>query len=311
MPWIPEFIPAAQRVRAESWFRYEDVSQDGRVLLLAVPAAFGVLWQQLLARDPMAPRLMSHGVLPILSRIVIEGGQGGIDGGDGPVGVNQPVSVEGAFGLAHDVDERGEVSRIYLLQWVTLTAPIGRTHGPQPDDAGRPVVVGRALSEAVFTRPFGPLAERKVLRLELPDGEALPGIPPVPPARHRTAPASSLLELPPGARWLDDALLPDPATLQLGLAHTDGNQHVNSLVYPRWFEDAALRRLAAHERSTYVLGRRLDITYRKPSFVGDALRTRLRAYEAPRESGMSAGAAGELYVEGEERARCTLRMEFA
>jgi hypothetical protein len=63
-----------------------------------------------------------------------------------------------------------------------------------------------------------------------------------------------------------------------GLDHTDSNQHVNSLVYPRLFAEAALRRLAELERPRRLLIRALDIAYRKPSFAGDRVRIHTRLF---------------------------------
>ena len=64
-----------------------------------------------------------------------------------------------------------------------------------------------------------------------------------------------------------------------GLGHTDSNQHVNSLVYPRFFEDAALRRLAALGLPTAAMPVYLDIAYRKPCFAGDRMRIDLTTFE--------------------------------
>ena len=63
----------------------------------------------------------------------------------------------------------------------------------------------------------------------------------------------------------------DPTPLPLGLAHTDANQHVNSLVYPRLFEEAVLRRLATLGKPTALLTRRAEVAFRKPAFAGEVL----------------------------------------
>src|SRR5258705_9749410 len=102
------------------------------------------------------------------------------------------------------------------------------------------IEVGRCYVEHVFPKLFAPKAERKVLRLDVP------GAPAVPATRHVWVPPAALLELPEGATALDAELVADPAPAAFGLMHSDSNQHVNSLVYPRLFEDAALRRLAVH-----------------------------------------------------------------
>src|SRR5205823_12900006 len=51
---------------------------------------------------------------------------------------------------------------------------------------------------------------------------------------------ASMMELD-GARALDE-VAPDDFAETFGLVHTDSNHHVNSLVYIRLFEEAALRR---------------------------------------------------------------------
>jgi acyl-CoA thioesterase FadM len=78
---------------------------------------------------------------------------------------------------------------------------------------------------------------------------------------------------------LDDGWAVDEAAHVLGLSHTDSNQHVNSLFYPRAFEEAALRHLQRLGRSTEVLGRRVDVAFRRPSFAGEALRVLVRAHQ--------------------------------
>jgi hypothetical protein len=71
----------------------------------------------------------------------------------------------------------------------------------------------------------------------------------------------------------------DPVPIPFGPVHTDSNMHVNSLVYVRLFEEAALRRFAALGRGTGVLGRTLDIAYRRPCFAGQTVRFVERAFE--------------------------------
>ena len=298
---IPESIPASQRARLPVQLRFEDVCQDGRLPLLSVPPASTALWETLISHHPLVRELPHLGILPILSRIVIEGH-------GGPIAVLSPVDVDCAFQLAHGVDAQGEVNRLYLNTWITLTGKLGRTHGPQPPDAGRPVMVGHFFSESVFTRPFAPPTERKVLRFDSP------GLPDIPPDRHESPAPESLLDLPAGAEALEPTLAEDVAPLAFGLMHTDSNQHVNSLVYPRLFEEAALRRLSMLGLGHRVLGRRVEVAYRKPAFAGDVLRIRLRTC---RESTNTDGdarihALGLFAADGvaDAKPHCYLRMTF-
>jgi hypothetical protein len=302
MEWFPAppDVEHAHRAVGTSLLRYEDVSQDGRLVLLAIPYAIGgVFWMRLASTSDVA-RLTHAGVVPILTRLVIEGGSG-------PISIRKPLDGEGRYQLAHGVDAGGAVERLYLNVWVSLSAPRGRTHGPPPDGAGETLAVGRVFAEHVFTRPFAPAGERKVLRLDLD------GTPPVPPARWPPRPPEAVLALPDGAEPLDEALAVDAAPIAFGLDHTDSNQHVNSLVYPRLFLEAALRRFAAHGRHGPLLARRLEVAYRKPCFAGDRARMLVRAYM---HEGLP-GAVGALVADGADplaaaaRPHCTLQARFA
>jgi len=255
------------RAAATGYLRYEDIAQDGRILLGALPHSVGlVVWRKLLEKHEGARAATHAGLIPILTRFVIEGT-------DAALSVSKPVDFTGCFQLGHAVDAAGTVNRIVLNIWTRGEGVIGRTYGAPPANAGARATVGRVFAEHTFTRLFAPPAERKVLRLDVP------GMPPVPPERYDFHPPDALLAPPPGATLLDESLTPDEVAYAFGLAHTDSNQHVNSLVYPRLFEEAALRRFAARGRKTAVLARRLEVAYRKPFFAGQRTRIVLRAYE--------------------------------
>jgi hypothetical protein len=238
-------------------------------------------------------------VIPILTRMVVVGT-------DTPVSVRKPVSFTGCFQMAHTVDAAGAPNRIVLNMWTHGEAPVGRTHGPPPEHAGELRPIGRVFAEHVFTRLFAPASERKVLALDV-DGK-----PHVPPARYDWHEPAALLAPPPAAALLDDALAPDEVALAFGLMHTDSNQHVNSLVYPRLFEEAALRRFAARGQKTQVLARTLEVAYRKPCFAGDRVRVWLQAFS---QAG-TLGAIGAFFPEGvrpddPRRAHAFARMTFS
>src|SRR5262249_35819972 len=144
---------------------------------------------------------------------------------------------------------------------------------PPPDDKGTRARAGHVFAEHVFTRPFAPPGERKVLAFDVGGEPMKPG------PRRPWKPPASPNDPPPNARALDPELVLDPTPLPIGLVHTDSNQHVNSLAYPRFFEDASLRRILAHGRPTQLLARRLEITFRRPSFAGELLRVATRAFE--------------------------------
>lgn len=254
-PPTPKVEAAAARVH----LRYEDVCQDGRLLLEVLPNALGsAVWGAQLSKDSIAMRCMAEGVIPILTRFVIEGTPG-------PFGVMTPLGVTGRFELAQGDD------RVYLNMWADLTGPIARTYPPQPENAGTIAPAGRIFGEHVFTRLFAPPGERRVKKLDVP------GVPdPLPAYAARSS--SSILEIPEGVRALDE-LSPDDSPITFGLVHTDSNHHVNSLVYIRLFEEVALRRFAKLGKTEPMLASRIEIAYRKPCFAGDRVRVHVRAVE--------------------------------
>lgn len=296
-------LPEEQKTQATLLLRYEDISQEGRVKLLALPHALGAsVWRNLFAPSPAYKAAVRSGVLPILSRFVLEGGEDSVS-------IHRPLEIEACYQLAHTRDEKGEVNRLILNFWATLTGRVGHTNFSPIEREGEATRVGRVFAEHVFTRPFASAEERKVTRFEFE------GVEPVPPARHVWQPPEAVLSLPEGVKMLDEALVADEAPVVFGLCHTDSNQHVNSLVYPRLFEEAALKRFAAHGRSTAVLARQLEISYRKPCFAGEKARIWLKTFE----SGEGLGVVGAFLPEGESpaadpgariRAYCYLRMWF-
>lgn len=264
LPAFPE-APHEQRGRGELQIRYEDVTQDGRLGVRPTTHAIGAaLWRDVLERHPLAPTLIGQGIIPILTRLVVATG-------GGPIGVRAHLHARGAFDLVEALDDAGK-PRFRADLWADVTGTAGRTFGPAPAHGGQPIAVGAMWAEHVLTRPFGAPSERTVERL--PEGFA--------PSRSvRFVPPAEAAALPAGARWLDDGWTTDPAPIVFGLGHTDSNQHVNSLVYPLLLEDAALRRLHALGIPTQLFVGRMEMAYRKPSFAGDVIALRVRAYTRP------------------------------
>ena len=266
-------VPATQTSAGELPLRYEDVTQDGHLVVEAAPTALGEVWRRL-EGDQRAALGSERGVLPILSRLIVESGEG-------PISVFDPNRVRGLYQLAHTRDEGDRVDRIILGMWASVGASIGRTQGEPPADVGRPVVAARVFAEHVFTRPFGPPDQRKVRAL------ILDGSPVVPPDRWIFRGPEASLELPEGALPLDAEPVPDTTFTVFGLDHTDSNQHVNSLVYTRLFIEAALRRLDAHGHARALRARVVEIAYRKPSFAGERVRPLVRAFRLGEELGVT------------------------
>jgi hypothetical protein len=274
---IPPVPPDAPRASAAVYLRFEDVTQDGRLVLEAIPNALGPsVWRAIIGRDPSALELFKRGIVPVLSRFVIEGEPG-------PLSANGAVEAEGACRLA-----RSDDGRLVLDMWADLKAARGRTYAPVEKGAEK-VLVGRAYGEHILTRPFAPPGVRRVRELDFPGAPAIQG------SRAASPAAESIAVLPEGATPLEPAMRVDPVPLTFGLVHTDSNMHVNSLVYLRVFEEAALRRLVALGRGANLLGRSIDIVYRKPCFAGQTMRVVQRAFEA----GGRLGVAAVLVPEGD------------
>jgi hypothetical protein len=281
---IPPTPAHTVRSNATLHLRFEDITQDGRLVLEALPTALGpTVWRGIVARDPATAAAMAAGIVPILSRFVLEGAPG-------PFSPNVPVEAEGTCRLARATD-----GRLMLDMWAELHGPIGRAIGASPRDGER-ASLGRVYAEHVLTRPFAPPRERRVTELDFPGAPAVTETRPSPP------PHESIASAPAGATLLDAARRVDGHPLTLGLLHTDSNMHVNSLAYVRMFEEAALRRFASLGRSAVVLGRRLDIAYRKPCFAGQTVRVALQAFEA----GHNLGAAAVLVDDAEAATEETL-----
>ena len=267
---IPPFPQDTPRAGATVHLRFEDVTQDGRLVLEALPNALGpTVWRGILQHDPSAAALFANGVVPILSRFVLEGQPG-------PVGANAAIEALGTYRLA-----RTEEGRFMLDMWADLHGKMGRTYG-KTDRDGERVLAGRVLAEHVLTRPFGPPDQRRVTSLDFPGAPQVTATRPAPP------PYDSIASMPAGATPLEPGKAADPVPVVFGLVHTDSNMHVNSLVYLRMFEEAALRRFAALGKGAAVLGRTLDIAYRKPCFAGQTMRVVQQAFEHEGQLGVAA-----------------------
>lgn len=298
MAWIPEepTVADAQRATGSVTLRFEDVSQDGRLVLEALPHALDAVWRSLGAS--WGPEMVRAGVVPILSRAFLENG-------GGPVAATAKAEAEGLYHLWHTAGPDGGVERIVLGMWARVRAPLGRTFGPPPPGAGQPVVAGRVCCEYVFTRPLGPPSERRVTHLEVS------GSPWVPPDRRAWLPAEATLDLPEGAIALDAQPSLDPLVIPFGLDHTDSNQHVNSLVYTRLFLEAALRRVADHGFRGPLLAQAAELSYRKPCFAGERARIAVRAFTLAGRPGVVAALLDEREAAAPlAKARCFARLIF-
>jgi len=289
----PPELPPDRIATAQFALRYEDIAQDGRMTAIAFPPALGwTVWNKLLDQHPAERALASRGIVPILSRLTIVGS-------DAAVRVDRPATATGRYQLAHQA-KAGVVHKLFLNMWVEVAGAGGRLVPPQ--DTGEQVVAGMVFAEHTFTRLFAPPQQRKVTSFDAPE------LPTVPKAVYDAPAATISMQLPEGAVEIDHDYYDDPVVTGFGLDHTDSNQHVNSLVYPRLFAEAALRRLATLDRSRKVLVRALDIAYRKPSFAGDRVRIYTRLFAL----GDRVGAAGFVadVDDPAARPRCCARLLF-
>jgi len=296
-PPTPVFEPH-QSATNERFLRYDDCTQDGRLITIAVPPGLSTLFQSAALRHPSMRAAMSKGTLCLLTRLTVTSL-------DNPIRVQRPAVVESGYQLAHDRDAAGAVTRLFMNVWADVR---GRSYRPgwrptpdEPSLPGEQVLAGQAFAEHTFTRPFAPADQRRVTSLAGEDGALF-----VPEVRyHQPAPAGAG-ELPEGASWLD-ALTADAVETVFTLDHSDANQHVNSLVYVRLFLDAVARCLVAAGHSPRLRSKAFDIAYRKPSFVGDRVRVHVRLFAR----GDVVGGAGFIAAAGEEaKPRCYVRAAY-
>lgn len=278
---IPPLPPARGPLQdggaAELWFRYEDVAQDGRVLLHALFPGLGqAIWKPLLSKQPPTASLRARGILPILSRIIAVADPR-------PVSVDVPVRFEGAWRVTRERNG----ARLFLNMWLEAFAPVATTLGPPPAEGALSERVGRVFAEHVMTRPFAPPDERRVTEADVPELAAL----------------------------LDDGYVFEPAEqLGAGLAlqevsrfpfammHTDSNQHVNSLVYPRVFQEAVVQQVAG-ESAAQWLASSMELRFRKPFFAGQ------RAVVALHRDGMD--VVGRFSEAGSGKLHTSVRLGLA
>jgi hypothetical protein len=280
--------------------RYDDLTQHGHLKQSALQLVlgqicFGVLW----VRHPLYDTRLK-GIVPIMSRLLLEAEAM-------PVSFAAPVEGRGRLELAHERAADGNVSALFMNSYGEVWGP---RSSRQPDgsrarsktEPREHALIGRAFGEHVFTKPFAKPGQRKVLAFDVP------GQPSIPSVLHRRVSLRDTTALPEEAEWLDAEFTPDDSAIVFGLTHTDANQHVNSLVYGRVFEEAVLRRLSKHGHNSGLLGRRIELNYRKPSFAGDRMMCMLRCYVWHGEL----GATGYLAPEGEpiERAHCSFDLRM-
>lgn len=284
-PVTPTF-PPGHAATTSAYLRYEDVTQDGRLIPIAAPSGLAGLWREVIVAHPGARNALQLGIIPILTRLTI-------DTVDAPIRVDRPVETRNGFALAHD-RSGDEITRLFMNVWCEIRGVAGRIG--RSNVAGDLTLAGTVFAEHTFKGPLAPPDQRRVTRLDVD------GYPAVPELHYAQPAATTAAELPDGARWLDE-VAPDPVDYVFTLDQTDSNQHVNSLVYVRLFGEAVNRRLAAHGHALRVRVKSVDIAYRKPCFAGDRVRAELRLYQL----GDTLGAAG-VVLGSDGKPRCFVRV---
>lgn len=294
-PDLPAVDAAPGQLQATTvTLRYEDLAEDGRLKADVAPFAMSeACWRHLLVRHPLTARLGREGIVPILRRLIVA-----VD--DTPLSTMAEPEVEGRFGIA--VARTGAGDRFLLELAAEMRGPRGRTFS-KVERAGEIERVARIYGEHVFTRLFAPPDQRRVR--SLPEGLELAG------ERAWREPEDLLAA--------DEEFAEGPVMLRehrFGLVHTDSNQHVNSLVYPRLFEELSVEvwlgvsggqhgeRDGERDGLRALLGRGFDVAYRKPCFAGE--RVEVRAQRVRR--GPHVGARVWLAAPGEARPRCAARL---
>lgn len=275
-------VPDEHRAQAPVTLRYDDIGQTGHLLLEALPVALGRTGWSVTTRLIPDELFRQKRMLPILSRFVMESCEA-------PFSINDRMESEASIQFAHTRKSDGHVDRIVLNMWCSVYGKAATTHGFPIPNQGQRLLAGRVFAEHVLTRPFDPPETRRVTELDFPN------FPKLPPEIHEWQEPEFLLGLPSGAQWIETAFSLDAAPIVFGTDRTDSNQHVNSLVYPRIFIDALLRRLWDLGHRVPLRAEALEIAYRKPSFSGERMHIMLRVFA----DGEKLGAAIVLISEAD------------
>jgi hypothetical protein len=267
-------VPDEHRAQASFVLRYDDIGQTGHLLLHALPMALDRTgWAAVIRRIPNAVFQKAR-ILPILSRFVMESGAA-------PFSANDRMDAEASIQFAHTLKADGQIERLVVNMWGSVYGKAAHTHGFPLPNQGERLLAGRIFAEHVLTRPFDPPESRRVLEMDTL------GLPKVPSERHEWQEPEGLLDLPADAEWLEAGFSLDAAPIVFGTDRTDPNQHVNSLVYPRIFVDAMLRRCWDLGRRFPMRATAMEIAYRKPSFSGERAHIALRAFSRGDKVGAS------------------------
>lgn len=287
----PLDVPQSQQAGGKLRVRYDDIAQNGKVRLTAIPPLMGEIVWGLFLSEQKHIEMYRQGIVPILTRLVLTNAPG-------PFSATRDLEGSGGYQFAHSVGAQGEVDRLYVNMWTLASGPHAETYAPPPAPDSPRVQAGSIHAEHVLTRPFAEAGSRKVTAL------SLDGLPTIPEKRISSATYDGLLSLPEGAKELGSA---HDEVVTFGLMHTDSNRHVNSLVYPTLFEQTALALFSRLGIRETLLASWADIRFRKPCFAGQNVRFSVRAFEM----GGKKGVAGQVVeIDTHSPPNCTALMIF-
>ena len=291
-PPAPAFAPA-HAATTRDHLRYEDCTQDGRLIPLALPPAMGGLWQEVIVASPrraQRDRVRHHPDPDPADAALARAADPDRSPDRGRARASQ---------LAHDLDERGEVARLFMNVWCEVRGIAGRIGPRQVEGALSPAGhrVRRAhvhpAVRAARSAPGHPARGRGV------SGRARGRATPQPP------PTTAQRGCRRARRWLDELAAGsgrgrvharsdrrEPARQLAGL-HPACSPRPPTAAWPRPGAPLTVR------------SRAVDIAYRKPCFAGDRVRAHVRLFE--HAAGL--GAAG-LIVGAEGKPRCYVRVLF-
>ena len=113
----PEF-PSDQHGKTEGHLRYEDITQDGRLMPIAIPPVLSGFWRSVLSKHKGAMLAGQQGIVPILTRLTMSAL-------DQRIRVDRMLEADTGFQLAHYVDANGEVAKLYMLMWSDVRGAAG------------------------------------------------------------------------------------------------------------------------------------------------------------------------------------------
>jgi hypothetical protein len=176
---MPTF-PAGQSTTATAHLRFEDVTQDGRMLPTSIPSSLAYLWRDVLVPHRGSRNALAQGIFPILTRLTITSHEQ-------PIRVDRPIDIRAGFELARDP----ATERIFMNIWTELRGAAGKMS--RSAAAGELALAGSLFAEHTFTRPLAPPDQRRVTRL------GVDGYPDVPDTRYDAPSATTAQDLPAGA----------------------------------------------------------------------------------------------------------------